>query len=132
MIIIFTYGYPIILLSFIQKTVLSSLNSLWTFVEDWLAMYGWVYLYSLFYFIDLFVFLNSITSRYWLLYWILNRLLAYSGVSPPTMILVFKSVLTLPGPLHFYMSFEMSSSTSTQHLLFHWSLHWIDISVWEE
>lgn len=50
----FTYRYSIIPASFLEKTILSPLNCLWTIVENQLTIYVWVYFWTLFCFIELY------------------------------------------------------------------------------
>lgn len=64
----FTYGYLIVLASFVEQFVLRPLNSLCSFNENQLTVYVWIYFCTLCS-IDLFVYLNAsavLSSLLWL------------------------------------------------------------------
>ena len=58
----FAFWYPIALASIIERTVLSSLNCLCTFVKNQLTIYVWVYFWILFCSIKPFVYLDANTT----------------------------------------------------------------------
>lgn len=115
--------------SFVKKTVLSSLISLCTFVENCLSIYVWVYLYT-FCSVSL-IFLSVLTPIPHCIGYHIDYLMSDS-ISPPTLIFIFKSVLAIPGPLRFYMKFRISLSISTKKPSFWLRLHQIVRSIWEE
>lgn len=110
--------------SFMEKIVLSSLNSLCTFVENWLPMYMWVYLYTL-RSVSL-IYLSVLTPIPYHVDYLMS-----GNVSLPTLIFIFRSVFVMPGPLHVYVNFRISLSISMKTLAF-WELHQTDRATWRE
>lgn len=115
--------------SFIEKTVLSSLNSLCTFVENWLSVYVWVCLSTLCS-VSL-IYLSIVTPIPHCIDYCINYLISGS-VSRPTLIFIFKSVLAIPGPSHFYVNFKISLSVSTKKLAFRLKVYLIYRPFWGE
>lgn len=110
----------------IEKTVLSSLIYLCTLVENWLSIYVWVYLYTL-YSVSL-IFLSVLIPVPHCTDDCVDDLMSDS-VSPPTLIFISKSILTVPGSLHFYVNFIISLSISTKKPSFRLRLHQINRSI---
>ena len=63
----FGYEYTIVLVPFVERTIVSQLNHPCTFVENWSSVYMWVNRWTLFYSVDIFVYFNATLS---LLLWL--------------------------------------------------------------
>ena len=100
----FTGGYPVVLVPFVEKTILSPFDDLCIHVENQLTVDVWIYIWTVNYIplicISLFVQYQTVLINVALQLALTSRCLS------PTLFLVFKIVLAILYPLKFYTNLE--------------------------
>lgn len=98
----FAYGYSIVLVSLVERTILSLLNHLCTFVK---SIAGLCFV--------LLIYLCILGECHNTFITLASSVLKSNAINHPTLFFFLKVVLVILGPLYFHMNFGISLSVST-------------------